>query len=392
MHLFINGLAASAGGGTTYLRNLIPQIARRSDVRATVLVPPDLRDELPILANVAYQPAAGASGIRRALREGTLVRALVAQHKPDVLLSTGNFAIRKSPVPQILLSRNALYTSDEFKRDLRSRGEYALLLDTLIKGVLAKKSIGWADCTIAPSDAFAQDLHKWTGRNIVAVHHGFDRELFLGGSGGLPATARDALARSQDTVRLLFVSHYNYYRNFETVFKAVAILRRLMKQKRVTLLLTCKLDGAKDGAYRTDRAAATIRELAISENVVELGPIPYQSLHELYRACDIYVTAAYAETFAHPLVEAMACGIPIVASDLGVHKEICGDAALYFPRFASDELAACVMKIIEFPDMKARLGANGVERSEAFSWERHLNELLGIAAQLVNKRRKNSGQ
>jgi hypothetical protein len=51
------------------------------------------------------------------------------------------------------------------------------------------------------------------------------------------------------------------------------------------------------------------------------------------------VTPAYAESFAHPLIESMSSGLPVVASDLPVHREICGDAAIYFPRFSPDALA-----------------------------------------------------
>ena len=73
--------------------------------------------------------------------------------------------------------------------------------------------------------------------------------------------------------------------------------------------------------------------------VVELGTVPYSLLHQVYSSCDIYVTAAYAETFAHPLVEAMACGLPVLASDLPVHREICGEAGRFFPVFSAESLA-----------------------------------------------------
>jgi glycosyltransferase involved in cell wall biosynthesis len=392
MHFFINGLAASAGGGITYLRNVVPQITRRSDVQATVLITPEIGREMPIAANLTVLNASHLGVGTRTLYEQVAVRSLIAKSGADVLLSTGNFAIRKSPVPQILLSRNALYTSGEFRKDLRSRSEYFLLFDTWIKGRLARKSIEWADCTVAPSEAFARELRKWTSRKILAVHHGFDRELFLNGSQTLSAHAKATLDQTQGAVRLLFVSHYNYYRNFETLFKAVPILNRLLKEKKVVLLLTCKLDGTKDGAYRTREAAAMLRELGISESVVQLGPIPYESLHELYRACDIYVTAAYAETFAHPLVEAMASGLPVVASDLAVHREISGDAALYFPRFSSGELADCIVRLIESPDLRAKLSQNAVECSASFSWERHVDELLRIAGALIEEKRKDRQQ
>jgi glycosyltransferase involved in cell wall biosynthesis len=99
-------------------------------------------------------------------------------------------------------------------------------------------------------------------------------------------------------------------------------------------------------------------------------------LHHVYRACDLYVTPAYAETFAHPLVEAMASGLPIVASDLPVHKEVCGDAAQYFSRFSPEALAKAVARIAGSWDLKAQLSQAGKKRSRQFSWGEHVEQVL----------------
>ncbi len=62
IHIFINALAASAGGGLTYVRNVIPAIAARVDVQATVLVSPELRRELGAWANVELLETPNRSG------------------------------------------------------------------------------------------------------------------------------------------------------------------------------------------------------------------------------------------------------------------------------------------------------------------------------------------
>src|SRR5206468_6728598 len=115
-----------------------------------------------------------------------------------------------------------------FYRDLRQRGEYRMWLDTKLKGYFAKKSVHWADCTVAPSQAFADDLRRWTGKEVMAIHHGFDAEVFFGDDSPLPAEIENKLLAADDCLRLLFVSHYNYYRNFETLFRAFALLRDRM--------------------------------------------------------------------------------------------------------------------------------------------------------------------
>jgi len=384
IHIFVNALAASAGGGVTYVRNIIPRVAALGDVRATVLVEPTLRRDLDNWNNVKFletQSRAAAGG--RFWFEQRRLPEFIRRSAADVLISTGNFALWNSPVPQILLSRNALYTSSDFIDDLRRRGDYPLWLDTELKGAFAKASIRKADVTIAPSEAFAEELRRWTGKNVLAIHHGFDAGTFFGGEEALPPDIQHKLSDAQGFFRLLFVSHYNYYRNFEILIRALALLRDRFAPCKVRLILTCQLrSDANPGSYHADAAARLVRELDLSQNVIELGSVPYRLLHHVYRAADIYVTAAYAESFAHPLVEAMSVGLPIVASDLAVHREICKTAAVYFDRFSPEDLA----HQIEQKALSGRIEENSEaskRRSRDFSWRTHVEQIVAIAKKLV---------
>jgi glycosyltransferase involved in cell wall biosynthesis len=386
MYIFLNGLGASAGAGLTYLYNVVPRLSSVPDVHTTLAVQPQLRPEFERFANVTVlNPMVPAGAMRRFWFEQRELPHLVRDCGADVLLSTGNFAVRNSPAPQILLSGNSLYTSSDFYRDLRRRHEYRMLCDTKLRGYFAKKSVRWADCTVAPSQAFADELRRWTGKEVSAIHHGFDSEVFFGDNSLLPAEVNDKLITAGDSLRLLFVSHYNYYRNFETLFRAVALLRDRMPQRKVRLFLTCTLDDEKTpGAYKTGAAVRVVRELGLQEEVVELGAVPYRLLHHLYRACDIYVTAAYAETFAHPLVEAMACGLPIIASDLPAHREVCGRSASYFPPFSAEALVDEILAAGSAPKNP------DWPQAQRFSWSNHVRAILGIVATLVAARKGRS--
>lgn len=383
IHLFINGLAASAGGGLTYLRNVIPQLEARDEVRATVLLTPWFRSEFGNRSNVDFVEAGPPShaGLRFGWEQSRLP-AMVRRSGADVLLSAGNFALRRSPIPQILLSRNSLYSSRHFWRDLRRRGEYALWLDTRLKAWLAKRSVAWANSTVAPSVAFAGELQRWSGRQVTPIYHGFDGQAFSRDSTPLGDETARALEAARGCLRLLFVSHYNYYRNFETLLRALPLISRPVK-----LFLTCRLrEHDNPGRYHPGKAAGLVRSLGLDDMVVELGAIAYQSLHHVYRACDIYVSPAYSESFAHPLVEAMSQGVPIAASGLEVHREICGDAAVYFDPFSPKQLAAAVGGVAGSPQLAARLGEQGRQRSRDFSWQRHVSELIALAARLTGKK------
>ncbi len=383
--LFINGLAASAGAGLTYLRNVIPQLARRPDSQATVLLSAELRGEFAEFPNISFAEASPSRGtVGRFVFEQSKLRDLLRLSGAQVLVSTGNFALRNSPVPQILLSGNSLYLAADFYRDVRKRRDYILRLDTLIKGWFARRSVHWADITVAPTRAFAEDLSQWAGKNVLPVHHGFDRNLFTSDPTPLPDSMQNQLKESVDALKLLFVSHYNYYRNFETLIRALPILRDRLPRKKIKLFLTCHLSSSRNpGSYRAESAAALMSALGVGDNVVELGTVPYRSLHHLHRACHIYVSPAYTETFAHPLVEAMSSGLPVVASDLPVHREICGDAGIYFPRFSPEALAERVLQIQESPELAEKLSRNGLRRACDFSWSEHVDRLLALARELL---------
>jgi len=385
IHLFVNSLAATAGGGLTYIRNVVPHLADRSDLKVTVVLGSGLRQEFGKLPNIEFLELDAPAG-RRFWYEQFTLPTLIRNSGANVLLSAGNFALRRPGVPQILLSRNSLYTSADFYRDLLARREYKTWLDTHIRGTLARRSILWSDCTVAPSHAFATDLHRWTSRPIRTVHHGFDREAFFRDATPLAPAVNDQLRSGEGAFRILFVSHYNYYRNFETLIRALPILRQLMPGRPIRLLLTCKLRaGENPGPYNPDYAARLVKELGVGEMLSELGSIPYRQLHQVYRHANLYVTPAYTETFAHPLVEAMDCGLPVVASGLAVHREICGDAALYFPAFSPQELAERIADVLRSPDLAAQLSTTGMERSTSFSWKRHVEELIAIADSLAKE-------
>ncbi|MGB8732589.1 MAG: glycosyltransferase family 1 protein [Candidatus Sulfotelmatobacter sp.] len=390
IHLFINALSASAGGGLTYVRNVLPCLANRDDVRTTLLVGEMLRGEMVESTRVTVLNGSYNGGsARRFWHEQRDLPGLIRRSGADVLLSTGNFALFRSPVPQILLSRNALYTSADFLCDIRQRGDYRLWIDTKVKGGLARWSVYHADCTVAPSEAFAGDLRQWTGKDVMSIHHGFDRDTFFCAAVPLPQEVQNRVDALEGSVRILFVSHYNYYRNFETLIRAVGILKAKLHPQPVRLVLTCKLASKENpGSYQAEIAADLVRLLDLGKEVVELGTVPYEALHHLYERCDVYATPAYAETFAHPLVEAMASRLPVIASDLAVHREICGDAALYFPRFSPKALAERILQVVESGKQRASMQKAGLVRSLSFNWDNHVEALLVLARRLVARDRR----
>ena len=79
----------------------------------------------------------------------------------------------------------------------------------------------------------------------------------------------------------------------------------------------------------------------------------------------------------------MASGLPVIASDLAVHREICGDAAVYFPRFSSEKLAEAVAQVLRSEEASKRMVAIGLDRAHSFSWKTHVERVLELSEGLI---------
>jgi len=122
VHIFLNAVAASAASGLTYVRNIVPHLRQRKSLQITILTSGYLREEFVDSDNLKFRIAAeGYSTTRRFWFEQNTLPEMIRQSRADILISAGNFALRRSPVPQILLSGNALYCSQDFSQDLLRR-------------------------------------------------------------------------------------------------------------------------------------------------------------------------------------------------------------------------------------------------------------------------------
>jgi len=387
--ILINALASTAGGGITYLRNVLPRLERRNDMnRYFVLAPPEGVNGHADFdsGRVTIEPITIRGGaVGRMLWEQTRLPDFINSRRIDALVSLGNVALFGSRVPQILFNRNDLYFSPEFERDLISRGLYGALVNHRLKALISRASIKRAEINVTPTAAFADRIranHGLSGASFEAVHFGFDPDIFNSCEEPLPEWQSARLKLNENRIRLLFVSHYNYYRNFETLIRALPVVKQRIAEssgKEVLLTLTTDIKhGAVYGGYDATAASDLIDELGVREDIAMLGAVDYAKLRQVYRACDLFVYPSYADSFGHTLLEAMSSGAPVVSSDCQAHREICGDAARYFDTFDEKDLAEKCISMLLDHDSRAKFIERGLERSAMFSWDTHVSRLVEL--------------
>jgi glycosyltransferase involved in cell wall biosynthesis len=151
-------------------------------------------------------------------------------------------------------------------------------------------------------------------------------------------------------------------------------------QKGVDVLLTAfagfvrefpgwKIQIAGDGPLsQTYREMAD--ELGLSGSVEWLGQVPRDRLVDLYRSARIFALSSLTEGFPKVLLEAMACGTPVVVTDVGSCREVTGDAGLVVPPNDHYRLRDALVELASGGDRWARMSQAATERSRSYSWDR----------------------
>ena len=169
--------------------------------------------------------------------------------------------------------------------------------------------------------------------------------------------------------RVLSVGHTRPYKNIETLLRALATT----DMANVTLV--------RCGAplMATQQRLAT--ELGLDDRLIQLGHCEPAELRAVYSACDVLVQPSRAEGFGVPVIEAMACELPVVCSDAEALQEVAGGAASIVPmaglpdQDAAVSLAAALAEVINDRSLSARLSCEGLKRASAFAPEKVISKL-----------------
>ena len=206
------------------------------------------------------------------------------------------------------------------------------------------------------SEAARHQLQRWMGvpaERMQVVHLGVDRTRF--------AAAQSATRRPlTPEPYLLWVGRPYPRKDLDTLLTAFATLRRKGRPERLVLI----------GPRGWDEPGLRRRIHAEFEpGAVQRLPSMSEALAGWYAGATAFVFPSKQETFGLPVLEAMASGTPVVASDIDALIEIGGDAATYFRRGEPDDLVRALENVLTDSESRATLTQRGIARAATFDWD-----------------------
>ncbi|MEO5562135.1 MAG: glycosyltransferase family 1 protein [Chitinophagaceae bacterium] len=232
---------------------------------------------------------------------------------------------------------------------------------------LLPKLISRSKLIITVSETTKKDIIHFFNcpeEKVKVIHNGYDDTRYY------LSTENENLIEQKYNVRkyLLAVGPTYPHKNFETLLNSYNALSTDTKQ-RYPLVIA----GGKKKYI--DHLEQLVRKQGLDPYVRFLGYVPIELMPALYREAFAMVFPSLYEGFGIPLLEAMACGCPVISSKTSSMPEVCGDAVEYFDPLDTKALTASIEKIITNESFRKELKEKGLVRSRKFSWKQTAQSL-----------------
>ena len=237
-----------------------------------------------------------------------------------------------------------------------------------------------ADHTITVSSHTAKDVTRYLGvaaEQITAVPNAVE-SIFKPATAEAIKTIREKWNLPAETFTLLNVGSSNPRKNILTLLKVVANLRSRGLSVRVW----------KAGTDFNAEQLAFINEQQLSDRVVYVGRPNQAELIELYSAADVLVSPSLYEGFGLTVIEAMACGTPVIAANVTSLPEVAGEAAILIDPLDIEQIAKSIVKLQQNKAKRVEMAQQGLARAELFTWENTAEQVARAYENLTAKQQR----
>ena len=240
------------------------------------------------------------------------------------------------------------------------------------------RSVKRADQILADSHATRDDLielYKTPARKITVLYSGVDQR-FRRVAGGHVLEAIRAKYRLAGGPFILSVGTVQPRKNYSRVIRALAEVRARGLDLRYAIA------GGK--GWLEDEMERTIADTGMEDFVRLLGHVDDEDLPALYSLSRMLLMPSLYEGFGLPVLEAMACGVPVITSNVSSLPEVAGDAAIQVDPAETAALRDAIIAVETEPNLREQLVEKGYRQAEKFKWRRSAADLLSVYRGLLS--------
>jgi glycosyltransferase involved in cell wall biosynthesis len=241
--------------------------------------------------------------------------------------------------------------------------------------VLLKGCARLSRAIITSSECSKRDIVRLLGmpeEKVEVIHDGCDQALFNADPPDVAALAKLCARLGIKRPYLLHHGTIQPRKNLKRLIDAFRLMLTDDRNLEFDLVLAGQLGWASD-----EIVIAAAKNCCRGE-VILAGVLADADLALLIKGASLAVVPSLYEGFSLPMIEAMACGAPTIASSTSCLPEISGNALAYFDPLSIADIASCMSKVLNNPELSRRLRQKGIDRAREFTWERCARETLDV--------------
>lgn len=357
------------GGFKTYTQNIVYGLAALDSENEYILYT-DRPGDSPG-ANFHVKPVGGPAP----LREQVILPAVMARDKLDA----AHFPCNTSPLayfgPMAVTIHDIIPCMPGYRNRLRG-GVKSRVLNSYWR-IFIPKAARRADRIITISQASKSDIMRLLNvpeEKISVVPTGLNPDFH-------PVTNPDAIKTVREEYNLperfiLGLVSSDPRKNCQGIVQAAILASKELEDTGIVFI--CSSPAAKELAL--DIACCYKDHLP---GMSLLDPVPREHLTAIYTLADVLVFPSFYEGFGLPIIEAMACGTPVVTSNISSMPEIAGDAAMLVDPYSAEDISRGLVEVLKDGELRRKMAALGRKRVAEFSWERTVKETVAVYESLV---------
>ncbi|MEM3486205.1 MAG: glycosyltransferase family 1 protein [Candidatus Methanomethyliaceae archaeon] len=380
MRVLIHAIALRKhGGGSRHLDGLVRALGLVDQENEYILCLSRSFQFKTRYPNIIIYPVKIHHVFHRLWWDQVIMPRLALKERIDLVVVLFVFGMFRPTVPQVTFQRNSQFYCRAYLRQLGMRS----LVEITLRRKLAYWTMRASRAIVTPSYAMRdmiRDFHPDLPlERFHVLPHGFERSQLEREL--VPGQVAGELVRSRGKPLILYVSHLEPHKGHDIAISAM----KQLKNQGVNCYLAITIDRS-DWPSGYDRLMGQIRDWGLHDRVINFGRVPEGAVHVLYQEAKIFFFPSLCESFGFPLVEAMGYGLPIVAADTALNREMCGPAAMYYspsdPLSAANHLAA-LLALPEKREELRKLSQRQFYRSH-LSWTEYAKRFINLLREAIS--------